>query len=666
MTTLAVPSLVKQISTPTLFWLFSAILLVVLPHATRLPLLVTALFLIFVSWRYLIAVYGWHPISRILRLFLAAFAVMVVYLGHGHILGRDAGVSLLVAMLGVKFLEMYNQRDMYISIVIAYFLIVTHFLYSQSLITAAYMLTVLWVITASLVDLNRHHRQGNKLVPQNLRIAAVLLVQALPIAVLLFAVFPRLGSPLWGLPDDAYGGQTGLSDNMSPGKISRLSLSDEVAFRVEFDGNPPVPEYRYWRGPVLWYTDGQAWRRSEIPGLQAERQYGLAYEPRGQTTQYTVTIEPHNHPWLYVLDLPAEIPSGSFLTSDFQVHSDQPLNQRRRYTASSHIDYRTFPLSERERERALQLPRDANPKTVRLGQRWRDEHITDEGRVGAALSMFHREPYIYTLSPPLLPNNDPMDAFLFDSQRGFCEHYSAAFVILMRAAGVPARVVTGYQGGEMNPLGNYMIVRQRDAHAWAEVWIDQKGWIRIDPTAAVAPERVERSIDPSSADTDAVRFRLARTGAVGAVLDRMWNSWDSVNNYWNQFVIQYSDRQQYQFLSDLGFDVKNWRDLVVLMAGGLFVLLGSFAALLVLRSRRSVDPVTRLWRRFCVKMARVGVLRAPHEGPRDFVTRVATQKPESAESARRIGQLYIRLRYGPNYSSEEFEMLRREIQAFRP
>lgn len=665
MTTLAL-SPVKQISTPTLFWLFSAILLVVLPHATRLPLLVTALFLIFVSWRYLIAVYGWRPISRILRMVLAGFAVAVVFLGHGHLLGRDAGVSLLVAMLGVKFLEMYNQRDMYISIVIAYFLIVTHFLYSQSLVTAAYMLAVLWVITASLVDLNRHHRQDNKLVPQNLRIAAVLLVQALPITVLLFAVFPRLGSPLWGLPDDAYGGQTGLSDTMSPGKISRLSLSDEVAFRVEFDRKPPISEYRYWRGPVLWYTDGQSWRRSEFQSQQPARQYGLAYEPMTEAIQYTVTIEPHNHPWLYVLDLPAQNPPGSFITSDFQVHSEQPINQRRRYTATSYIDYRTFPLSESERERALQLPHDVNPKTVSLGERWRNEHKTDEGRVGAALIMFRQDPFIYTLSPPLLPDNDPMDEFLFESKRGFCEHYSAAFVILMRAAGVPARVVTGYQGGEMNPLGDYMIVRQRDAHAWAEVWIEQKGWIRIDPTAAVAPERVERSIDPTSVGSDEVRFRLARTGAVGAVLDQLAHSWDSVNNYWNQFVIQYGDKQQYQFLRNLGFDVKNWRDLVILMAIGLFILLGSFAALLVLRSRRSVDPVTRLWRRFCAKMARVGVLRAPHEGPRDFVARVATQKPAAAESARRIGQLYIHLRYGPNYSPEEFERLRREIHAFRP
>lgn len=657
--------LVKNISTPTLFWLFAAIMLVVMPHATRLPLLVTALFLTFLSWRYLIAVYGWQPISRILRFVLAALAVAVVYLGHGSILGRDAGVSLLVAMLGVKFLEMYNQRDMYISIVIAYFLIITHFLYSQSLVTAAYMVGVLWVITASLIDLNRHHRAGNKLVPQNLRIAAVLLVQALPITVLLFIVFPRLGSPLWGLPDDAYGGQTGLSDSMSPGNISRLTLSDEIAFRVEFEGKPPLSENRYWRGPVFWYTDGESWRPGAMANQTPVRQYGLAYEPRGEAKRYTVTVEPHNHPWLYVLDLPAEHPSGTFITNDYQLHSETPVNQRRRYSAASYLAYRTPALSESERERALQLPPGADPRTVGLGQSWRAEHTTDEGRVGAALSHFNLQPFVYTLSPPLLPDMNPTDAFLFDTQRGFCEHYSAAFVILMRAAGVPARVVTGYQGGEMNPLGDYMIVRQRDAHAWAEVWIEGKGWSRFDPTAAVAPERVERSIDPDSLGADAVRFRLARTGVAGAVIDHLWQSWDSVNNYWNRFVIQYSDRQQMRLLQDLGFDVKGWQDLVTLLAGGLFLLLGSFAAVLMLRARSSMDPVARLWQTFCSKMRRAGIQRAPQEGPRDFTARAAAHRLDAADAVRRIGQLYIQLRYSEQPSQEDLKTFRRAIRAFR-
>ncbi len=655
------------IANSTLMWLFAALLMAVMPHAPRLPLLVTALFLVFLSWRYMMVIYRWQPLSKISRFALTSLGLAVVYITQGTLIGRDAGISLLIAMLGVKLLEMSNERDVYITIMIAYFLVITHFLYSQSLLTAGYMFVVVVVITTTLIDLNRHEHGGAAQIKSNLQAAGWLMLQAAPFMLFLFILFPRIGGPIWGLHDETRGGTTGLSEEMSPGMISNLSGSDEVAFRVKFDAELPPNPQRYWRGPVLWHTDGQRWKASISGQPPAGRSSLPDFEPLGAPFKYTVTMEPSNQRWLFALDLPGVIPQESALTKDFQLQTVKPITQRVRYDMVSFTEYRTGKISLLERQRALQLPAGVNPETQRLGRRWRAELNNEAAIIDAALRMYATEEFIYTLSPPLLLTADPMDKFLFDTRRGFCEHYSSSFVTLMRAAGVPARVVTGYQGGELNPVGDYLIIRQKDAHAWAEVWLDEFGWVRVDPTAAVAPERVELSINNAlSRQGEAVTFDLPIGGKLGELVRKFRFGWDSMNNGWNQWVLNYNEAQQRSFLSNLGLGIESWKDMVIALAIALFSLLGMFGAFILLRNYQSPDPIVRLWKAYCRKLSRKGVWRRPSEGPRAFSERVVTMHPEWAGDVNQITQLYIDIRYANAARQESVRALRNAINRFKP
>lgn len=657
----------RAIANSTVFWLFAALLMAVMPHASRIPLLVTALFLVLLSWRYMMVIYRWKALSRTSRVALTGLGLATVYLTQGTLIGRDAGISLLITMLGVKLLEMHNDRDVYITIMISYFLVITHFLYSQSLLTAFYMLAVVVVITTTLIDLNRHEHKGASQIKSNLKSAGALMLQAVPFMLFLFILFPRIGGPIWAFQDPASSASTGLDDEMEPGKISNLTGSDAVAFRVTFNGAIPAPTNRYWRGPVMWYTDGKRWRGlngTQTPPVSDALEL---FQPRSAPLNYTVTLEPSNRKWLFALDLPASIPNEAVLTQDFQLLTAKPITRRLRYDMTSYIDFKVHSLSDTELARALQLPPGVNPATQNLGRQWRQEYGVDMQIVGAALTKFSSEQFYYSLTPPLLLTADPIDKFLFDTRKGFCEHYSAAFVTLMRAAGVPARVVTGYQGGELNPVGNYLVVRQRDAHAWAEVWLEGYGWFRVDPTAAVAPARIESSINSAlSRDSDIVQFELPAGGPVRELLQKIRFGWDSVNNGWNQWVLNYNETEQKSFLSNLGVGIESWRDMVVALGIAIFSLLGMFAAMVVLKNYQSPDPIVRLWQSYCKKLRRKGVQRWHHEGPRTFAERVVQTRPDLASAVNDITRRYIAIRYAGEHSAENVKQLRDAIGRFNP
>ncbi len=650
----------------TVLWLLAALLMVVLPHVPRLPLTVTALFLIFISWRYCVCAYAWPCPKKVIRILLAGVAIATVYTTYGNLMGRDPGIALLVTMLGVKLLEMDSHRDVYITVLIGYFLVITHFLYSQSILTALYMFTVVIVITGSLIDLNRQHQQGATVIGANLRLSASLLAQASPFMVVFFILFPRIGSPLWGLPSDAYGGTTGLGDSMSPGQISQLSQSDRVAFRVKFDGPPPPPSQRYWRGPVFWHTDGRRWQPKH-PRQRESKRNPPPFTPIGDPVSYTVTLEAHKRRWLYALDLPITVPEFSNITADYQLHAIQDIKQRVRYQVVSHPSYHMDDLSAAQRRRALQLPRGTNTKTAALGRAWRNEFEKDYVIVNQALAMYAMQPFIYTLTPPLLSMDNPTDMFLFETKKGFCEHYASSFTMLMRAAGVPARVVTGYQGGELNPVGNYLIVRQRDAHAWAEVWLEGRGWVRVDPTAAVAPERVEMSINNvAQREGDSVQFELPESAAVRAIVEQLRLSWDAVNNSWNQWILNYNQVQQRNFLAKLGLGIESWKGMVTALTISVTGLIMLVAGYILLQRFHAADPVTTLWLRYCRKLARRGINRRPAEGPRDFAHRVALLRPDLKPQSDLISDLYITLRYSPQPTENDVSVLRHRVREFRP
>ena len=634
-----------------LLWLLAGLVLVAAPHAQRLPWWLNLIALIVLAWRvYLDLGERVLPKKWLLTLFVIG-GVFGVYLTYRTIFGRDSGVALLVLFLALKLLELRSQRDVMVLILLAYFLALTNFFYSQTLPTAGLMLASVLVNSASLVNFAAPGRA----LRANLKTAGMLLAQAGPVMLILFFLFPRVQGPLWGMPQDAYSGVTGLSDSMSPGLISRLSQSDAIAFRVKFQKDAPPKPQLYWRGPVFWHFDGRTWRPGDF------RPSGeLNFDARGDSYDYEVTLEPHNHSWLFALELAAKLPPNARVTTDYMLISRTPVRNRLRYDMRSYTNFTTRSADDAaELGAGLQLPQGFNPRARRLAQEWAENAASDAAVAQRALRYFREQEFVYTLEPPLL-GRDSVDEFLFGSKQGFCEHYASSFVFLMRAAGVPARVVTGYQGGEINPVDQYMVVRQSDAHAWTEVWLKGRGWVRFDPTAAASPIRLESGIAAAVPATDPLPL-MARTTLLW--LHEVRYNWDALANKWNQLVLGYNPERQRQFLTSVGMSEPSWENMALTLfwgVGGLLALLTVW----LLRRIRTIDPVQRLWLRFCNKLGRKGSPRAAHEGPADFVARAVARHPGEAERIRAIGERYIALRYGERADPRMLAELRVLVREF--
>ncbi len=645
------------LSSLALAWLLAALVLAAAPHAVELPVWLSALFAVVAGWRGFIALRGLSLPPRGLLLALALLAGAGVLIDYRTLFGRDAGVALMVAMAACKLLETGGLRDGVVLVFLGYLLVMSNLLYSQEILMVAYLFAAVLVMLAAQALIHRPHSGLRGWAP--LRLAGGMVLQAIPVMLVLFILFPRIPGPLWGLPKDAYKGRTGLSDEMMPGTVSELVRSDTVAFRARFAAATPPPNQRYWRGPVLWRFDGRRWsRHEELPANTP-----TPFVAEGAAVDYSVILEPSNRRWLFALDLPASLPPRAGMTASFQLLRDQPINEVYRYEMRSYPHYRTGELTAAERFRGLQLPARGDPRARALAAQWRERMTRPEDRVGAALALFREQAFYYTLTPPLL-GPDSVDDFLFRTRQGFCEHYASAFVFLMRAAGVPARVVTGYQGGETNDLGGYFIVRQSDAHAWAEVWLAERGWARVDPTAAVAPGRVREGLYAALADPGLLPFLARGGGGEYEWLRQLALSWDSLNNSWNEWALAYGPDRQKEFLSGLGFGPVDWAEMTVAMT----VALGGFGLLAVVwrwGQRGARDPVARAWQRFCARLARRGLARGAHEGPLDFTERVAASRPELAAPVREIGRLYALLRYGPTGSPADVRQLRRRVGQFR-
>lgn len=638
------------------FWLLAGLALVVAPHMPRLPWWINLIALMLIAWRVYL---GWGeralPGKWLLFLFLIG-CVFGIYLSYRTIFGRDSGVAMLVLFLSLKLLELHHERDAMVLVLLTYFLALTNFFYSQTLPTAGLMLASVLVNTASLV----HFAAPARALRANLKTAGVLLAQAAPVMLILFFLFPRVQGPLWGLPQDAYSGVTGLSDSMSPGLISRLSQSDAIAFRVKFEKEVPPRPQLYWRGPVFWHFDGRTWRPGEFRAFGQPKSQ-LQFEASGKPYDYEVTLEPHNHHWLFALELAAKLPPNANATADYMLISRTPVRARIRYDMRSYANFTTIGADEADEiRRGLQLPRSFNPKARELAQSWAASLDSDAAIAQKALSYFREQGFLYTLEPPLL-GRDSVDEFLFGTKQGFCEHYASSFAFLLRAAGVPARVVTGYQGGDINPVDEYMIVRQSDAHAWVEAWFKGRGWVRFDPTAAASPVRVESGVAAAVPETDPLPL-MARASMLW-LLEARYN-WEALANKWNQLVLGYNPERQREFLTRVGMSEPSWENMALTLfwtVGGLLALLAAW----LLRRMRTIDPVQRLWLRFCNKLGKKGSPRSPHEGPADFVARTAERYPGEAERIRAIGERYIALRYGELADPRLLSELRLLVREFK-
>lgn len=628
-------------------WLLACAILTLVPDVEHAPAWLTAVAGMALAWR---ATIWWRraalPPHWILS-FLVAAGSVGVFLTFRQFFGKDPGIALLILFLVLKLLEMGRVRDGLAVVFLCYFLLLTHFLNAQGLDVAGFTLAALVAITAALASLANAGLSATA----NLRLSALMLAQAAPFMLVLFLLFPRVQGPLWGMPIDAYSGMSGLSDTMSPGSISNLSLSGEIAFRAKFEGELPPKHMLYWRGPVLSFYDGSTWRAGP-----RQAKVSLADTAPGPAFRYSVTLEPHNKPWLFVLEMPGSLPPGAILSQEYQVLSKTPVRSRIRYELKSYPDLvQGIDEAAASIDSHLRLPAN-NPRTRALAEQWRRESGGGEAVVRRMLEHIRQERFFYTLTPPLLGESS-IDQFLFETRRGFCEHFASAFVFAMRAAGVPARIVTGYQGGERNPVDGYLIVRQSDAHAWAEVWLEGRGWLRIDPTAAVAPNRIEAGLASAVPVGEPLPF-IVRADL--SWLRQIRFRWEAVTNTWNQWVLGYDPQRQREVLSRLGLREPDWKAMTAIMAAlcGL-LLLG--LTVWALHKRVRHDPTLIAWNRLSRKLARIGLARKDWEGPADYARRVALARPELTRCLAAIAGLYIDLRYGKLSGTESRRKLRRLV-----
>lgn len=621
-------------------WLLITLAIVLVTHTPNLPVWVIASSLFFGVWRYLIARKQWvMPTIWILLPITIVISLGIIFTFKGF-LGRDASLSLLIIMCALKLLETNTTRDYMIVTILAYFVVGNLFLFNQTIATFIISIPPLILLTATLINTSLHHRQPMQF---SLKLAGQLLLQAVPLMLILFVLFPRIPGPLWGLPQDANKAMSGLSDSLQFGHISNLTKNSAVAFRVQFKGEIPANHQLYWRGPVLWHQEDRNWTMSSTKiGLTPEKA-----EVYDAPIAYTMTLEPHNRLWMLMLDMPTQIPQEAKLTHDYVAVADKPIRARKRYEAVSYPQYKLgADLGERERALSLQLTDGENPRAFELAQGWTSLTATD--KVNKALNLFRQDAFFYTLNPPILGKN-PIDAFLFESKRGFCEHYATSFVYLMRAAGVPARIVTGYQGGEFNPNGNYLIVRQSDAHAWAEVWLAEKGWVRVDPTAAVSPERIEFGISEALSHANELPL-MARKDYPW--LKRAYLSWDSVNNGWNQWVLGYDDKKQRDLLKKISGRSVKLQEMLVWMISVIVLAMSATAYFLLKQNKTKQNPTQRLYAQYLRHLKRIGLVPQASETALDFAERVISALPYHQHRIREIAQLYNVLMYSASPNPE--------------
>ena len=637
-----------------ILWVIAALCISMFPQLTSMPIHLVPITLLPIVWRLLAEFRNWKPLPMVLRVFATAVAVAALVLTYGGLIGRRAAVSLLVLMLSLKLLETFRTRDARIVASLSLFLCGTQFLFSQGVPMIIYIIACLLSSLTALMylhrreafeDLGKAPETGRGLYTE-LGFGVRLLVLAFPIGLALFLLFPRWSSPMWGVPEDALDARSGLSDSMSPGSIQGLFMDDSPAFRVKFEGRIPSNSERYWRGPIFWDFDGSSWKTSYLSrNLLATEKPELAKA----IFRYEVQMEPTEQRWIFALDYPAMVPRGVQLTMDYQLIARRPITKLREYVMASdpgYFDSRV--LKTTLRRAALELPEGFNPRTAELIADWRQEAASDSEIVRRALSYFNQQRFRYTLNPALLSRHT-VDEFLFDTREGFCEHYASAFTVMMRMAGIPARVVTGYQGGWFNEIGSYMLVRQSDAHAWSEVWIKGSGWTRIDPTAAVAPSRVQQGAIESLAQRR-------------HMLDYEWlrnvrNSFDVFQRGWNNWVVAFNSDRQSRLFSVFGWDFVDAVKLVIAMIAAILIisaiifLLAPFV--LRFRSVQRQDPLLQSWQKFIGKLTKAGFTARPSMGPLELAANAIGQLNYKGEAITRITELYVLCRYSKNTDRQQ-------------
>jgi transglutaminase-like putative cysteine protease len=643
--------------------------LAVSPHIEHLPVWLSLATVGIFLWRMWIMRHATAIPGRLLRYGLVIALVFLVYRHYGTVLGRDAGVALLVGLSAMKYLEIRDFRDCMVVVFLSYMIVLTSFLYSQSMLLGGYMLVVVILLTAVMQYLNHSDRSSLHKVLKN---SALLVGLAMPLGLVLFLLFPRVPIGLFGLPGDSHAGMIGMSDVVRPGSINQLNENDDIAFRADIDGKVPSMQQRYWRGIVLGEYRDNAWRKHKRY-LQTLRMPVPEHDEEN-IVNYSILLEPSNERWVFSLDLPIKKPSTLYWGRGQTLMTTTPMVERTRYDMSSAPGARFNSLSEAEHERYTAIPEIVKASLQDIAADLYGQSRDTRSYIDNVLEFFRSEGFTYTLQPPLLGNDTPMRQFLLETRKGYCEHYASAFTLLMRVAGVPSRLVAGYQGGEWNPQGEYITVRQSDAHAWTEVWLDELGWVRIDPTAVVAPERIEYGLEAlrllaeqgttlGSLNNEQIRAAIARPA-----LQMLWNRtlWflDDINTSWYLWVIGYGKDEQESLLKRLGLGSLTGTGLLI-TAFVTIMLIAVVQGMLLLRRRgRRQEPAVFWYKRFCSRLEEMGQIRGQSEGPRDFGLRAAQALPGYGSQITRITSMYVNIHYADKKEDTAILRFKQAVKSF--
>lgn len=625
-------------------------LIVMVPHVSRLPPWVLLWCAGLWSYTLLARRHTWPAPPKIFIRVLTILGFTGVLMTYRHNLTPEAFVGLLATMAGLKPLETNTYKDRMVIVFLTYFFVIATLNYSTSLSILVYMFLSVLITTTVLTHIN--HPEGRLMM--QLRLTGKIMLQALPLMLMIFFLFPRLPESLVERRGDT-AGVTGFSDTLAPGDITQLARSTETAFRVEFEGPVLPSETLYWRGIVFHYFDGRNWK-SEPRRIMRTR------PPEGdRPVRYSVMLEPHGKRWLFALNLPVTAPDFAGILRENVLVANRDIKQRTQYDVTSYLQYTAGDLDERDLK-YVRLTGKGNPGARALAREWSDTAATTDQLVERALDYFKTNDFVYTTDPPPV-SGAVIDDFLFRTRRGYCEHYASAFAYLMHAAGIPARVVGGYLGGEINPYGDYLIVRQFHAHAWAEVWHDGRGWVRVDPTLVVAPAQIEQRAAP-----DAFPSLLNRLGLSG-VFKNLQFGWDALNNQWNVWFFSYSFYRQKRLFANIGIEMDTWLDpitllILILSVTGLFILVFVFVSWK--KRRIPHNDIVYIYNVFCKKLARIGYPRDPAEGPVDYAGRVSASRRDLASDVRDITQLYILLRYGRGADEGTLKSFKTKVKRFKP
>jgi len=618
-------------------WTLGALALSIAPHLPYLPIWVTAAFFGCSAWRYVIEKRR-RPLPSVwLRAGLALACFLGVLATYSTISGVGPGSALLAVMASLKLLETRKRRDQFVLLFICIFLVMSALLREQYIWSLPYLLVAVFVIMTAWLRMSATQRESAK---QSFSTGSRLILYAAPLAVAMWVFFPRIAIPFWAVPMDTGTATSGISDSMSPGDISSLSMSNAVAFRVKFDGAVPAPRELYWRGLVLTVFNGRSWSLNDpFEGPRAHEEVTVQGDPVG----YEITLEPTRQQWVFALDMPwSWTLERTFMGPQHQLARALPVDQRISYQAVSYPEFKmNVDLTEYARSWYQRIPDGSNPETQALAREMREAAGSDTKYINAVLARFNEQEYFYTLQPPALGSNS-VDRFLFDTRQGFCEHYASAFAVLMRAANIPARIVLGYHGGEMNPMAGHMTVRQSDAHAWNEVWLDGQGWYRIDPTAAVAPERIDYSVSDAAFEGLGAAWGFS---APSRLVHNLTLAADALNAKWNEWVLGYGPENQNKFMEWLGMRDPNWRKMMLTMIGVVFFFIAIISVLLALRYRSpEKDAAAILYQRFTRK---TGLEPETGETAARFARRATLAGTLPGTTIDSVTKAYHEARYGP-------------------